>query len=84
MLRAKASTRPGWTGHLSITLQVTAPAGFLPSSLFLHFQSSFNELPVVEQEYCGYCVKATARPPLPFPKPSSISRVYISSVKGSA
>jgi hypothetical protein len=72
---AKASTRPGCTGHRSITLHVILPASFgsLPSSLVLHFHNSFSELPVVEHEYCGYCVKATALPPFPFPNPSAIS-----------
>ena len=83
---AKASTRPGCTGQRSMTLQVMAPSGsvFLPSKRFLHFHNSFSELPVVLQEYCGYCVKATALPPLPFPNPSSSSCEYICSVRGLA
>lgn len=30
-----------------------------PSRRLRHFHSSLRELPVVEHEYCGYCVKAT-------------------------
>ncbi len=80
---ANASTSPGCVGHRSMTLHFTPPpSGSFPSSRIRHFQSSFNELPVVEQLYCGYCVNATARPC--FPNPSSNSLTYISSVKGSA
>ena len=90
MFVAKASTRPWWTGQRSMTLHLIKPPElpasdtFRPSSRFLHFQSSFSELPVVEHEYCGYCVKATALPHLPPPNPSSSSFAYISSVRGSA
>ena len=85
MFWAKAETRPGWVGQRSMTLQVIEPEGeSCPSRRFRHFQSSFRELPVVEHEYCGYWVNATARPPLPPPKPSRSRFVYISSVSGLA
>ena len=84
MFWANASTRPGWTGQRSITLQVMEPEGSLPSNRVRHFHSSFSELPVVEHEYWGYCVNATARPPFPPPKPSLSSWAYISSVNGLA
>ena len=90
MFRAKASTRPWCVGHRSMTLHLIPPStplssdSFRPSNRCLHFHSSFSELPVVEHEYCGYCVKATALPPLPFPNPSSSSFAYISSVSGLA
>lgn len=90
MFFVNASTSPGWVGHRSITLHLIVPSGLLsasvpfPSSLVRHFHNSFSELPVVEQLYCGYCVKATALPPLPIPNPSSSSLLYISSVKGFA
>ena len=56
MFCANASTRPGCTGHRSITLQVMEPEGSVleepfPSNRFRHFHSSFSELPVVEHEY---------------------------------
>ena len=42
--------------------EISSPFPLLPSNFPLHFHSSFKLLPVVEHEYCRYCVNATGLP----------------------